>query len=167
MTCVQCGHIVLFIIKRKVRSGSKLRNLIYKGTSLKNWQCTPVPLINADNQRRVNVHDTYTYSKNGQSKSLKVPGVILNIQHYTLRTDSVICDALMGQGEALDCFNLQLQDAAVLSAQLQNYTTLQALQVIDGISDPMEKAKLYKKVFGDCCEVPQSGCTCHKGGEEV
>jgi hypothetical protein len=140
----------------------------YKGTSLKNWQCTPIPLINESNQRRVSVHDTYTYAKNGQSKSLRVEGVILNISHYTLRTDSVICDAVMGQGEALDCFNVQLQDAAVLSAQLQNYTTLQALQVIDGITDPMEKAKLYKKVFGDCCDVAQTGCNCNnKGGEGV
>jgi hypothetical protein len=140
----------------------------YKGTNLKNWQCTPIPLINESNQRRVSVHDTYTYTKNGQSKSLRVEGIILNISHYTLRTDSVICDAVMGQGEALDCFNVQLQDAAVLSAQLQNYTTLQALQVIDGITDPMEKAKLYKKVFGDCCDVAQTGCNCNnKGGEEV
>ena len=23
-----------------------------------------------------------------------------------------------------------------------------------------EKATLYKKVFGDCCDVPQSGCNC-------
>jgi len=37
----------------------------------------------------------------------------------------------------------------------------QAMDLIDSITDPLEKAKLYKKVFGDCCDVPQSGgCGC-------
>lgn len=37
-----------------------------------------------------------------------------------------------------------------------------AIALIDSIPDPIEKAKLYKKVFTDCCDVPQSGgCGCN------
>jgi len=35
------------------------------------------------------------------------------------------------------------------------------LDIIENIPDPIERAKLYKKVFTDCCDVPQSGgCGC-------
>lgn len=95
-------------------------------------------------------------------------------------------DALLGQGEALDCYNQNLQQAAVLQAELDNQTLElnnqskeqqisqesekwsqekdrleQAMAVIDAITDPIEKAKLYKKIYSDCCDVPQScGCGC-------
>lgn len=35
-----------------------------------------------------------------------------------------------------------------------------AIELIENIPDPIERAKLYKKVFSDCCDVPQSGCGC-------
>ena len=34
----------------------------------------------------------------------------------------------------------------------------QQMDVVTGIVDPLEKATHYKKVFGDCCDVPQSCC---------
>lgn len=110
-----------------------------------------------------------------------------------MRTPSLVSEALLGQGEALDCYNQQLQDAAVTAADLNNMSSMihnisagmdilqskerlemdkeqlqqeisriqQAMAAIDDISDPIEKAKLYKKIFTDCCDVPQSGgCGC-------
>ncbi len=36
------------------------------------------------------------------------------------------------------------------------------LDIIENIPDPIERAKMYKKVFTDCCDVPQSGgCGCN------
>ena len=49
-----------------------------------------------------------------------VNGIILNVTQRVLRTPSVIIDALLGQGEALDCYNEELQEAAVIAAQLAN-----------------------------------------------
>ena len=49
-----------------------------------------------------------------------VDGIILNVAHRTLRTDSIICDAMLGRGEALDCFNQRTQDAAALKTYLDN-----------------------------------------------
>lgn len=35
------------------------------------------------------------------------------------------------------------------------------ITLIESITDPIERAKMYKKVFTDCCDVPQSGgCGC-------
>lgn len=89
-----------------------------------------------------------------------VKGIIKNVTHRVLPTDSVIVDAILGQGEALDCFNLKLQDNAVLESQLNNDIKQQSIDIINAITDPAEKAAMYKKVFGDCCDVSQSGCNC-------
>lgn len=85
-----------------------------------------------------------------------VDGVILDVTHRVLRTPSVIVDAVLGQGEALDCYNQHLQEAAFDGAHLANARTRQAIAVIDGIADPAEKARLYNHVFGTCCPTPQS-----------
>ena len=80
------------------------------------------------------------------------PGIILDVTHRIVRTPSVIVDSLLGQGEALDCYNMQLQEAAYTSAQLANQKTAQALAIIEAITDPIEKAKFYRVVFGECCK---------------
>ena len=82
---------------------------------------------------------------------IHINGVILNVQRNTLRTDSVIADALMGQGEALDCFNQQAQNAIAVGENLKNLELMQKIALIEGITDPEQKAALYKKVFGECC----------------
>jgi replicative DNA helicase len=127
------------------------------------------------------------------------------VQKQTLQTSSVIADALLGRGDALDCFNQNAQNAANINAYagaLQSMQSLndniqttannqafadqqiamgekqidlaekkiatvtQQIDVVTGITDPLEKATHYKKVFGDCCDVPQSccgggcGCSC-------
>lgn len=90
---------------------------------------------------------------------IKVKGIIKNVTHRVLPTDSVIVDSILGQGEALDCFNLKLQDSIVLESQLNNDIKQQSIDIINAITDPAEKAAMYKKVFGDCCDVPQSCCS--------
>lgn len=102
-------------------------------------------------------------------KGIRVPGIITHTRSRILRTDSLISEALLGQGEALDCYNQKLQDAAATKAQLENrrlelenMRMEQAMQLLDLIPDPAQRAELYKKIFGDCCAVPQSGCACTK-----
>lgn len=109
--------------------------------------------------------DTYGYSDNyyvcdceGEDYEvisgrdpIHINGVILNVQRNTLRTDSVIADALMGQGEALDCFNQQAQNAIAVGENLKNLELMQKIALIESITDPEQKASLYKKVFGECC----------------
>ncbi len=121
--------------------------------------------------------DTYT---NGDLV-VKVKGVILSVQQHTLHTDSLVCDAVLGQGEALDCFNQKAQDAETQRIYINNLANAQRIinsisdqqnvadiltqqiTTVNDITDPVIKAEHYKKVFGDCCDVPQSccgGCNC-------
>jgi hypothetical protein len=94
------------------------------------------------------------------AEGFTVPGIIFDVTKRIMRTDSVVVDALLGQGEALDCYNQQLQNIAVQKAQLENDQATMALQIISAIDDPEVKADKFKKVFGPCCEVAQSGCGC-------
>jgi hypothetical protein len=89
-------------------------------------------------------------------KDKTVNGIILNVTHRVLRTPAVIVDALLGQGESLDCYNQHLQEAAYDGAHLANRKLEQAMAVIDAIEDPAEKARLYNHVFGTCCPTPQA-----------
>jgi hypothetical protein len=98
---------------------------------------------------------------------ITVPGIIVNVRQRVLRTDSVITEALLGQGEALDCYNQKLQEAATQKAELEvqrlaleNAKLEQAIRIIDLIDDPKVKAELYKKVFGECCDVAQTQVNC-------
>jgi hypothetical protein len=80
--------------------------------------------IRSYHSKKSGVLDTYQRVKDVETGStglkIGIKGVILNVDVNILRTDSIIADALLGQGEALDCFNAQLQDAAVVNALLQN-----------------------------------------------
>lgn len=33
---------------------------------------------------------------------------------------------------------------------------IQKLEAVQEISDPVQRAELYKKVFGECCDTPQT-----------
>lgn len=83
-------------------------------------------------------------------------GVILSAKSYILATDGVVVDSFLGQGEALDCFNSKMQDAEATRKTLDNLALLQQLEVVAGIDDPKAKAEMYKKVFGECCDTPQT-----------
>ncbi|MBK7958266.1 MAG: hypothetical protein IPK03_09185 [Bacteroidetes bacterium] len=74
-------------------------------------------------------------------------------------TDSVIVDSLLGQGEALDCYNKEMQQANVEKTMLanlemeKNIDLLQkAKEIIDQIGDPIAKAEAYKNMLGKCCD---------------
>ncbi len=103
--------------------------------------------------KKSGVLDTYT---NG-GLSIPIEGIILNIQKHILRTDSLVADAVLGQGEALDCFGLRLQDAEAMKAHLNNAVTLQKMTIMDSLEGPADKADNYKKVFTECCDGSGSG----------
>lgn len=81
-------------------------------------------------------------------KGRKVNGIILDTKSRILKTDAIIVEALLGQGEGLDCYNQRLQDAAANRANLENIAKEQAINIIEGIEGSIEKAKMYKSIFG-------------------
>jgi hypothetical protein len=63
---------------------------------------------------------TSTYSDAATGTDIEVPGVILSVMRTIMRTDGVYCDAMLGQGEALDGYSLGLQTAAVEAKTVAN-----------------------------------------------
>lgn len=102
--------------------------------------------------RKRQVEDIYTAG----GLEIRVPGVILEVQKNILRTPSLVVDALLGQGEALDCFNMKAQDAVAVGENLKNLEAIQKMELVEGLDDPMQRVELYKKVFGACCSTPQT-----------
>lgn len=152
--------------------------------NVKNYQGVYMPLVECkthinkpccDHWKMQDVSYQYAQIRDNLSDGYKddlgaveVEGIILSVKKYVLPTDDLICDALLGAGEALDCYNIRLQQAAVTKVDLENEAkclenekTKQAISVLNMIEDPKVKAELYKKVFGTCCDVPQVGCSCH------
>ena len=61
-----------------------------------------------------------TYTDPDTGSSWEVPGVIVAVTTNVLRTEGVIVDALLGQGEGLDDYSRGLQQAAVTERVLRN-----------------------------------------------
>jgi hypothetical protein len=88
---------------------------------------------------------------------IKVNGPILNVTTHTLRTSSLVVDTILGQGEALDSFNMKAQAAVAIGEQLKNVELVQKIEIIQDLNKPELQAENYKKVFGEdctccCCE---------------
>lgn len=176
---------------------NSVRNQIYRTLcNIKDYQQQTIGFIEKVTEELVNCIDTqdptetinYIRKKVGLTQTADgytVPGIIMNVKKRTLRTDSVVADSLLGQGQALDCYNQNLQVQTVKSAELNNAAMeisneamtqhntitleqweqekaklIQAMEIISLIEDPVEQAKLYKKVFSDCSDAPQVGCSC-------
>jgi hypothetical protein len=63
---------------------------------------------------------TSAYEDPATGTTLTVPGVILATMRNVMRTDGILCDALLGQGEALDTYSRGLQDEVVRAKRLEN-----------------------------------------------
>ncbi|MEO5642429.1 MAG: hypothetical protein ABIQ40_16760 [Bacteroidia bacterium] len=152
----------------EIRKGifRQLCNLFdYTGDQVSFMECVTETLNDCCGGSADPVINTYARKIKGLTQTAEgftVPGIIFDVTKRIMRTDSVVVDALLGQGEALDCYNQQLQNIAVQKAQLENDQLTMALQIINSIDDAATKAANFKKVFGPCCEVAQigGGCGC-------
>ena len=121
---------------------------------------TPVPGMPASVSSRINfkknpdLESTYNTPDGNQ---FTVRGIIKNVTHRVLPTDSLIVDALLGGGEALDCFGLKTQDNETIRVSLENDKVSKGLTILDAITDPAAKAEAYDKMFGEkCCETNEN-----------
>ena len=56
-----------------------------------------------------------------ETYSIKVPGVIISAdRQYAMRTDGIVVDAFLGQGECLDAYSVGLQKEAVRERSIEN-----------------------------------------------
>jgi hypothetical protein len=96
---------------------------------------------------------------------ISVPGVILKVDQHILRTESLIADAILGQGEALDCYNMELQAAAVDRANLANDVTRTGIDIVGSFPAPEDRARAYVSVLREC-ECKDSEADGNGAGEE-
>lgn len=175
---------------------TEVRNQIYRALcNIKDYQQQTVGFIEKVQEELKNCIDTkdrtevitYIRKKVGLSQTAEgftVPGIIMNVKKRTLRTDSVVADTLLGQGQALDCYNQRVQSESVKSAELRNTLKeistkaaeqrnlialeqwqqekaqlIQAIEYISQIDDPVERAKLFQNIIPDYCGMPEYNCT--------
>lgn len=97
----------------------------------------------------------------------EVDGIILQIKDRTLQTDSAICDALLGQMDALDCYNITMQQAEADKAKTNAELLALYKDMLDEATGEtkIELAKIVGRIMTNCCDVPQStsGCGCNDG----
>lgn len=92
----------------------------------------------------------------------EVPGIILEVKERTLQTDSAVCDALLGQMDALDCFNMQKQEADAEKTKTESEMLAilkSAFETATG-QNKIEYARNIGRLMTNCCDVPQSSCGC-------
>ena len=101
---------------------------------------------------RVKKEYTSTYRDRATNTEIQVPGVIIAANKYVMRTEGIIVEALLGQGDGLDEYSHGLQDqtvqAKILSnAQLQAEIDRQQLAMQIIASKDQEAAKLYELLY--------------------
>lgn len=85
-------------------------------------------------------------------KGKTVPGIIIHTATRILNTDALFVEALLGQGEAIDCYNMRLQAAAADKADLANVQQRVAVETVEGVPSPEHRPDAYRTVFGPCCD---------------
>jgi hypothetical protein len=91
-----------------------------------------------------------SYELNG--RPIRVPGVILAEMTNVVRTDGIICDAVLGQRNALDAYSRGLQREAVEARAIENDRQREAVNrerlAIKLVQDSdVERAKVFKDVY--------------------
>jgi hypothetical protein len=103
-----------------------------------------------------NLTGTYTAASGAQ---FTVPGIILGVTTSVLRTDQLLCDALLGEGDALDTYSHALQDVAIAERQAavaERETAVGREQLAQSIvnSKDADMAAIWQKIFPQPLSVP-------------
>ncbi len=121
----------------------------YTGTAVSFIEGVTENLGNCIDPTATPIIKTYIRKKKGLMQTYKdktVPGIILDVKHQITRTPALVVEALLGQGEALDCYNQKLQNEATITARLNNEVLVQMKEIINGISDPI-KRRSYLRTY--------------------
>jgi hypothetical protein len=95
----------------------------YTGTAISFIEGVTEDLGNCIDSTAPHIIKKYIRKRKGLTQTYKdktVNGIILDVKHRITRTSALVVDSLLGQGEALDCYNMKLQNEATISAKLNN-----------------------------------------------
>lgn len=96
--------------------------------------------------------DSYPSEPSANAPRFTVPGVIISAEEIVMRTDGVLVDAILGEGDGLDGYSHGLQDATVAdrtvtTAERQTEIALKRLAMKIIKAKDKEQADLYAKLF--------------------
>lgn len=116
-----------------------------------------VPLPDAAHLR-VKRSLTSTYSSTA-GEQFTVPGILLDATPCVMRTDQLLCDALLGEGDALDEYSHALQDVAIAERQAavdeRNAATAREKLAQQIVTDKdADTAAIWQKIFPAPLSVP-------------
>lgn len=86
-----------------------------------------------------------TYKSSTSETEKKVQGIILSVMTNVMRTEGILVEALLGQGDALDSYSHGLQDEAVREKRIANSKSELANTIIS--NNEADKAKLFGSVY--------------------
>jgi hypothetical protein len=108
------------------------------------------------NQRAWQINPAFksTYKDPVTDKTIprEVSGVVVSGSTNVLRTDGVIVEAVLGQGNALDAYSIGLQDQAVRLKKFGNDKEELRLKIIN--DKDTERAKLFEQLFREPLGAP-------------
>lgn len=81
-----------------------------------------------------------------------VPGIITSVNRIVMKTPGIFTEAVLGQGEALDCYNARLQESAAWNAELSNIEKSQLSEIIGSQADPQARLDASVRLRqAECC----------------
>ncbi|MEJ1374732.1 MAG: hypothetical protein RPT94_06885 [Candidatus Sedimenticola sp. (ex Thyasira tokunagai)] len=93
------------------------------------------------------------YRKNADLKDevegIEIHGVIKRVQRNVLRTPTVIIEALLGQGEALDCYNQELQASTVERVKVENMIQRQGFEIVEALPNVGRRVDAYARIHAE------------------
>jgi hypothetical protein len=129
------------ILSSIVNADGKIISLIEAVTPTKDGQ--PLP---DKRYLRVNPKLVDTWQPRGKTgPTAKVPGIALSRQQMIMRTDGVLVDAVLAEGEALDKYSRDLQTVTVAERQVAVERERLAQQIV--LSGNEAQAALFAKLF--------------------
>lgn len=151
----QVKKLVLSNLVNLANNRGEFKSLIKKSTyTLKDPENMNQNLVD-DNGQNVTINywgkdDQLKEAVTVGGRTIDINGIITQIEKHVLSTDSVIVDALLGQGEALDCYNTQLQNIAVVKERAAVLEKIEEIDIKNNV--PITKSTEFKDVFGKCCD---------------
>lgn len=97
------------------------------------------------NDRYLRWRRTTSVYKDETGNEIAVPGVIMNVDKIVMRTEGIIVDAILGQGNALDDYSAALQANAVRQRTLSNDREALGQKLVN--DKETFKADIFKVIF--------------------
>jgi hypothetical protein len=98
---------------------------------------------------RVNPKKEATYGPDPDGNTFAAKGILVLADVHVMRTDGIIVEALIGEGDALDSYSHGLQNEAIRTKSLENDKKELAIDIVK--NRKKSEAGLFEKVF-PCCQ---------------